>query len=108
MTETIVRVRPGTTGNRYGGADKDWATAERVQIPGCLVAPRVEPEDRANGREAAVVGWTVYAPDGTDVAAIDRVEVRGVPYEVDTAPADWSGGWDWRPGVVLQLRKVEG
>lgn len=104
MTETVTRLRPTTTSDRYGNTTSDWGDPERLNITGCLIEPRVEPEDATNGREGRVIGWNVYAPDGTDVAATDKVEVRGTAYTVDGEPEDWSGGWDWRPGVVIKLR----
>lgn len=106
--ETVVRLRPTTVDNGYGGTDKDWTNPTRLNIPNCLVAPRPEVETAEGGREGVIIGWTVYAPDGTDIDPTDRVEVRGVAHDVDGLPADWSGGWEWRPGVEIRLRRVEG
>lgn len=108
MTETVIRLRAGTTTNRAGGADKDWTSPSSLAIDECLIAPRMEPEDATSGREGRVIGWTVYAPDATDVVATDRLTIRGATYDVDGEPEDWSGGWDWKPGVVIQTRSGTG
>lgn len=108
VTETVTRLRPTLVENRYGGDDKDWTAPTRLDIPECLIAPRLEGENTEQGREGVVIGWTVYAPHGADVEATDRVEVRGVAHDVDGEPGDWSGGWDWQPGVEIRLRRVNG
>ena len=108
MTETVVRLRPGTTENRSGGVDLDWSTPGTLTITGCLIEPRMEGENAEQGRQGRVIGWNVYAPDGVDVEATDRLRVRGIDYDVDGQPEDWSGGWEWKPGTVIKTRSARG
>lgn len=109
MRQTITRLRATTTENRYGDAERAWTNPDRLDISGCLIAPRAEGEDTANGRQGVIVGLTVYAPAGADVVATDRVEVAGVVHTVEGQPADWSGGFgSWQPGVELRLKAVTG
>ena len=55
-----------------------------------------------------MIGWTLFAPDGTSLAAGDRVEVLGDVCEIDGHPADWGHGFDWKPGIEVRARRVEG
>lgn len=61
------------------------------------------------GQDVVIVQPTVVLPPGTDVAAIDAVEVDGNRYEVDGSPsAPVSPFTNWAPGVVVKLRRVTG
>jgi len=105
-----VRLRAPADGtDRRGNPQVDWTAAARLEITGCAVAPRPQGENRAEGRQAVTRGWTVYAPGEPDVAATDRLEVRGETFDVDGDPAVWlrhfSGGVR---GVVIDVRSVEG
>lgn len=110
MTESVVRIRPGQADDGYGGTTASWADddVDRLTIDGCLIAPLTEAELVVGGRQGVMVGWTVYAPDGVDVAASDRLDIRGTEFDVDGEPADWSGGWEWKPGVVIHVRRGTG
>lgn len=109
MRQVVTRLRATTAENRYGDKARQWANPDRLDITGCLVAPRTEGEDTANGREGVIVGLTVYAPAGADVLATDRVEIAGIVHTVEGQPGDWSGGLSaWRPGVEIRLKAVAG
>jgi hypothetical protein len=41
------------------------------------------------GRDTIVSRWQLFAPDGTDLLATDRVEFQGATYEVDGEPQRW-------------------
>ena len=109
--ETIVRLRAqeAVERNRYGGAVTGWDSAVSAEIDGCAVSPRFNPEDTALGRQGVIVGLTVYAPPGTDVLPTDRVVVRGVEYEVDGQPGEWTNPYDsLSRGVEFALKRVDG
>ncbi len=102
--ETVVRVRttdPGT--DQYG--DPLPATEDRLDIPGCLVAPALSRESTDRGRAGVVVGWTIYAPPGTDVVFTDQLEVRGLLCTVEGEVGDWQGS---PGGVVISAQRATG
>lgn len=106
--ETITVVRPATTTDRYGNAISDWTSATRTDIDGCAVAPRSSSEDNI-GRQAVIVGLTVYAPAGADIRPTDRLEVRGDDYEVDGDVGDWRNPFTGsRPGLEVPVKRVAG
>ncbi|MER7908305.1 hypothetical protein [Streptomyces sp. NPDC096068] len=57
------------------------------------MAPRAETPsvggEQQQARDTVIVGWTVYAPAGSDVRTTDRVLIRGVRCEVTGQPGDW-------------------
>lgn len=104
---TIVRALP--TADRYGNVVADWSTATRETVQGCALAPRSDGEERSQSRQGVIVGHTLYAPAGTDLRAADRVEARGLTFEVEGFPESWRNpytGVDF--GVEASLRRVEG
>ena len=111
-TVTVTVRRPGGT-DRYG--DTTWASIHEVE--GCIVAPTSGDSGRAASREltglrdTVITGYTVYAPHGADVLAIDQVRLPDDPtwWEVDGEVADWSSAFSgWQPGTVVSLRRVRG
>lgn len=99
--ETVVRIRssdPGT--DKYG--DPLPATTDRLDIPGCLVAPATSRESSERGRAGVMIGWTVYAPAGADVKFDDELEVRGLLCTVEGEVADW------QDGVVITAQRATG
>lgn len=107
--ETVTRLRAPLVTDRYGNLVRDWDSATRLDIPGCGVAPRTSDEETEQGRQGVIVGIAVYAPPGTDIVPSDRMEVRGEVYEVVGEVADWRSPFTgWHPGIVVNLRRVEG
>lgn len=104
--ETVTILRPGPpTQDRYGndipGPDV------RIDVDGCLVAPRLAGDVTENGRQGVIVGTTVYFPVGTSVLASDRLEVRGEPHTIEGDPGWWRGApgrWD----KEVATKRVEG
>ncbi|HEU4567436.1 MAG TPA: hypothetical protein VFR99_05325 [Marmoricola sp.] len=104
--ETVVRIRL-TPGGRDRFGDPVGTTEDRLTIPGCAVAPRQGGEQIGDGRYAVTSGIDLYAPAGADILPSDRVEVRGVVYEVTGEPADWASPYSGRrPGMLVQLTRV--
>ena len=107
--ETVVIVRAGApTGvDRYNnpvpGADV------RTDVLHCAVAPATSTEPLEVGRAAVITGQAVYMPPGVDVRPSDRVEIRGVAWQVDGDPAVWVDPFNGRAkGVVVLVKRKDG
>lgn len=104
MTQTVTVWRaPTTTDHR--NTIRDWANAVSHVVDGCSVQPATGSANRV-GREAITTKWVVYAPDGADVLASDRVEVNGTRYDVDGSIRLWQTGV--LDHVEIPLKDVEG
>lgn len=91
----------------HGNPTYTWAPSASVSALG--VAPRQGEEDNAGGREAVIVGLTVYLPAGTQIAAVDRMVVRGETYQVVGEPGVWTNPYTGiTRGVQVALERVEG
>lgn len=108
MREQVTVTRPATTTDRYGDQVADWSSTTDTVVEECIVAPGPSGE-LADARAGVVTAITVYMPAGIDVAAHDRLVVRGAIYDVEGTPAVWSSPFtSWAPGVEVQARRVEG
>lgn len=91
--ETIVIVRTGPSPGRDSRGKPIPGTPEEIPVTGCVVTPRQEsPQvggEQQQSRDTVIVGWTVYAPHGTDVRTTDRVQIRDGLCEVTGQPGDW-------------------
>lgn len=105
LTQTVTLVRAGSTTNRYGDAEKNWATATRTTAKG-WVSQQSHAEDR-DQREAQVSGWVLFLAADADVTGLDRVELNDLTFEVDGPPLP-----AYRPQGLhhyeVPLRRVEG
>jgi len=107
--ETVTRLRAPLVADRYGNLVPDWDNPDRLNISDCGVAPRTSDEETEQGRQGVIVGIAVYAPAGADILPSDRVEVRGQVWEVVGEVADWRSPFTgWNPGIVVNLRRMEG
>lgn len=106
--ETVTRQRATTRTDRYTNTALDWTTPTELTIDGCAFAPGGTSEDH-DGRDAVIQGPTLYAPEGADITAADRVVIRGTAYEVDGEPGVWIDPYSRRTaGVEVPLRVVTG
>ncbi|MGW0984283.1 hypothetical protein ACWD33_26110 [Streptomyces xiamenensis] len=91
--EPIEIVRPGAVTGRDEYGKPVTGPPEVVEIRGCVVVPRQEPPHiggaEQQGRDTVIVGWTVYAPTGTDIRTTDQARIRGVLCEVTGEPGNW-------------------
>lgn len=87
-SHTVTVRRATTTEDAYGNPVRNWATASSVTVPGCSVQP-VTGDEVTVGRDTVVPRWRLFAPDGTDVLASDRVDWQGGSYDVDGEPQRW-------------------
>jgi hypothetical protein len=105
QTETVTRLRAGTTTDPYSNEPtEDWTTPTELDITTLAPAePRPSGEPLQDARNQVVSGYTLYLPEGSDVTRVDRMRVRGVVHNVLGDPAVWLGA-----GLVVQLERSEG
>jgi hypothetical protein len=107
LGETVTFIRAGEPTQDDYGNDVPGAPVE-TDVPGCAVWPRASSED-VQGRLQVTEGLNVVAPYGTDVQPHDRARVRGVLYDVDGDPGEWSSPLTGtRAGVQIELTRVTG
>ncbi|MGL5828192.1 MAG: hypothetical protein ACRC0L_01325 [Angustibacter sp.] len=108
--ETVIRLRSAAELDPYSGEPASTGAVVETPIPGAAVAPGPVAEPLTVGQEARhQADVTLYFPEPVDLAASDRVRVRGADHEVIGAPALWSSPLSgWRPGLVVELRRVAG
>lgn len=99
----------GRTVTGQDGYGNDVRAEARTDVPGCPVWPRTAGAELVQGQDTVLKGLGVLLPPGTDVAAVDAVEVDGLRYEVDGEPARWQSPFTGTvPGVQVSLLRVEG
>lgn len=91
--ETVRIVRTGTSPGRDPRGQPLPGPDESFDLNGCVVTPRSEAPPvggaQQQARDTVIVGWTVYAPPGSDVRTTDDAVVRGVRCEITGEPGDW-------------------
>lgn len=106
---TVTRLRAAKVDDGYNGTILDWSSPARLAITGCGLAPRVDEENRTQGRQAVAIGWTLYAPYGADIDFDDRVETPHGTFEVEGEPGHWRSPLSGREhGTTVALRRVDG
>lgn len=92
-------------------------TMTSVPVSGCLIYPNTVTETVSRkagtetivGQDTVVSGLTCLMPFGTDVLPTDRVQVRGVIYDVNGQPSTWkSPSTGHRSVVEVQLKTATG
>lgn len=109
--ETVTRLRATMVLDPYSGenGEPSWDDPDELDISGCAFDPGGSSEALDLARNVVTTQPKVYAPAGSDIAAADRVVVRGVTYEVDGNPALWRSPFTgWEPGLVVALKSSEG
>jgi hypothetical protein len=100
---TVTVLHPTTdTDDGYGNASPDWDTAQQSSVTGCSVQPIPGTENLLD-RDTIVSRWQMYAPDGTDLLATDRVVFDGDTYDVDGEVQRW--GFPPLSHIVCLLRR---
>lgn len=91
--ETVVRLRRGTSPGRDSRGQPIPGALAETPIVGCVVTPRAEsPQvggEQQQARDTVIVGWTVYAPAGSDFITTDQVRIRGAVCGITGQPGDW-------------------
>ncbi len=109
--ETVTRLRGTPVEDPYSGeeTDLDWSNPAALEIPGCAFDPGSSDEPLAQGRNAVITQPRLFVAAGVDVTARDRLVVRGRTWQVDGDPADFRHPMTgWHPGVVINLKAVNG
>lgn len=109
--ETVVRLRGSASVDPYSGeaTGTDWAAPDRLEVYGCAFDPGGSQEPLEDGRSVVITRPKVYAPADADILPGDRLEVRGVEYEIEGDPAVWRSPFTgWEPGMVVNLERVTG
>lgn len=99
--ETVVRLRRGPSPGRDERGQPIPGPLTETPIPSCVVTPRAQTpqvgSDEQQERDTVIVGYTVYAPPGTDLVTTDQVRIRGELCEITGEP----GGWGRNPFTGL-------
>lgn len=109
--ESITRLRAGTSVDPYSGETvPDWNQApSTLVIGGWAVDDSRSAEPLEDGRAAIVTDFVLYRHEPADVAAGDRVVVRGLTCEVVGRPATWSSPYTGiTRGFVVRANIKEG
>jgi hypothetical protein len=105
--ESVVLLHRTVTGqDRYGN---DRYTVTPTTIGGCAVRALSSQETTGQGNDRITDSIEVVFPPGTDVGADDRMQVRGLVYEVDGTPDEQLNPMTGvAPGVRVIGRRIAG
>lgn len=109
--ETVyVRAYLGdVTEDAHGNTVESWAAEPGVAVEGCAFSPGESAEPVEANRRAVVTTPQLFCPPDTVITSKDIVTVRDLTFQVVGDPADWTNPFTgWRPGVVVNLRRVSG
>lgn len=83
-----------------------WTTTTTAVVGAFAPVASVE---LVQGQDVITTQPTVYLPAGTDVSALDAVQIDGKQYEVDGDPHNWVNPYTgWHAGLEVRLRRVTG
>lgn len=107
--ETVTRLRGTHVDDGHGGTYVDWTNPTSLEIVGVALAPRSEGEAHDPGRAGVIVGFTLYAPFGSDIDFEDRLQTSYGLFELEGRPGPWKNPFTGtEAGVTAALRRVEG
>lgn len=105
QTVTVIR-RTANGTDDYGNVTY---TTTSTAVAGCGVYPRNLGDITESGRDGITIGLTVHLPPGTDIRGTDSVTVGGANYRIIGDPGVWHHPMSgWRPGITVDLERVEG
>jgi len=101
---TVTRVPyTGDTQDSLGNTIPGFGTPEVVSV--YSIAPHTVEQGSATSTETSQVDVDVYMPK-TSMNVKDRIVEDGQGYEV-VGVQDWTKGFHgWKPGIVVELRRV--
>ncbi|AJT42417.1 hypothetical protein [Psychromicrobium lacuslunae] len=105
MRQSFTRLRAPLVDDGHDNETQDWSKAQALEISNCLITPGATDEVIAN-RNGVLIQFTVHAPAGADVQALDRAIYQGVEYEIDGEPERWDTGV--LDHTVIYLKKWRG
>ena len=101
-----LRYEQGGT-DAHGNPVDGFASPEDVQVYGWSVPQSDEPG--VSGQDRVIVDVKLFAPESVTVTHRDRFVLPTGTYEVSGEVEDYNHGpFGWTPGVVVNLRRVEG
>ena len=107
FTESVTRIRPGTTTSR-GTVIPDWDNTETATINGCSV----QPSSTTLSQDGRVLGisdsFTLYMPFDADVAEGDRIVFGDDTYTVIGVPSPWRSPTGRVSNKQVQLERWAG
>lgn len=107
--ETVTFLHAPLVVDGYGNTSPDWSTPTETVVARVGVEPRPSAEPFQDARNATTTGYTLYLDTDHGVTSADRVQVRGIVYDVDGDVAVWRHPFSgWAPGVVVQTKRVAG
>ena len=84
-----VTVKRAQLVDKRGTQVLDWSEPQTFTVDGCSVQPNSTTRD-FDGRTIQVTeDWTLYAPNGSDIQAGDRIEWESLTFEINGAPMPW-------------------
>lgn len=93
FNQSAVRIRAGVRTDRGGNSVPSWAPGDvsRLPVTGLNMQPNQQAETLDETRNAVVTGYKVQSAEGTapDIRAADRIEWRGLLYEVGGEVGVW-------------------
>jgi hypothetical protein len=91
--ETVVRLRRGPSPGRDPRGQPIPGPLTELPVPGCVVTPRSAAPAvggaEQQARDTVIVGYTVYAPHGSDFVTTDQARIRGVVCDITGDPGEW-------------------
>jgi hypothetical protein len=104
--QSVDCLRGVETEDEYHNTVIDWDTPAAATISGCSVQPGggLQVND---SREAITTLFTVWAPEGSDVADTDRIRYAGTVYDIDGPVERWDVG-SGLDHLVIRLKAVSG
>lgn len=106
--ETIILLRRTLLSGRDRYGNDRYATTQ-VPIAGAAVRALTSQEDTKEARDRVVDSIEVILPPGTVVTPVDRLQVRGLTYEIDGTPdPQVSPSTGVAPGIRVIARRVTG
>ena len=91
----------------HGNPIEDWAPATPHKVYGWSVPSSTEP--KLAGHDRVIVDVELLAPEGFPASPRDKVVLDGVEFQVLGYAEDFNHGpFGFRPGLVVNLQRVEG
>lgn len=70
---------------------RDWDHAVTHDVDWCSIQPGAT-QEILQGRDATLIEYTVFAPDGADILSTDRVQLDGKPFSINGEVIRWQTG----------------
>lgn len=106
-TDEVAVIRAAVAESR-GTRTLDWANATEHVLAGCSVQPGSTVRTMDDRALAVANGATLYAPQGADIQAGDRVRFGNITYETDGAPMEHRSPTGRVSHIEVPLREWEG